>query len=272
MVLYYSHILCPFSLQGFPCPKSEHCLYSHNGNESFYHPVNYKTTMCIEYPFCLRELCPWAHSPEELRDSSISGNYIMKIESESPLWDSERKLEPKDDLILIAFKTKPCTCKEQHNQKHCLFYHSPKDRRRISTNYLSELCNKNDNDNCPMKDFCGKSHSMVEKLYHPDKYKTKYCNFYPKSLQNCIYGSYCCFAHSDQELKVEILHYLELYEDFYLYYFKTGWCPFNIEHNKAICIYAHNWQDFRRKPHLFNYTNEPCPNWQPERLDRKSVV
>lgn len=51
--------------------------------------------------------------------------------------------------------------------------------------------------------------------------------------------------------------------DFYMYYFKTEWCPFNKEHNKAQCDYAHNWQDFRRKPHLFDYkAHELCQNWQ----------
>ena len=40
-------------------------------------------------------------------------------------------------------------------------------------------------------------------------------------------------------------------QEFYMFYFKTEWCPYNTEHNKAQCVYAHNWQDFRRKPHLF---------------------
>ena len=48
-----------------------------------------------------------------------------------------------------------------------------------------------------------------------------------------------------------------------MFYFKTEWCPFNTEHNKAQCVYAHNWQDFRRKPHLFSYNPfEICEQWQ----------
>lgn len=48
-----------------------------------------------------------------------------------------------------------------------------------------------------------------------------------------------------------------------MFYFKTEWCPFNKEHNKAQCDYAHNWQDFRRKPHIFDYNAmELCENWQ----------
>jgi hypothetical protein len=51
--------------------------------------------------------------------------------------------------------------------------------------------------------------------------------------------------------------------NFYMYYFKTEWCPQNGEHNKAQCVYAHNWQDFRRKPHLFDYDSQMlCENWK----------
>lgn len=52
--------------------------------------------------------------------------------------------------------------------------------------------------------------------------------------------------------------------DFYMFYFKTEWCPFNKDHNKAQCVYAHNWQDFRRKPNIFSYDcKNICSNWKP---------
>jgi hypothetical protein len=48
-----------------------------------------------------------------------------------------------------------------------------------------------------------------------------------------------------------------------MFFFKTEWCPFSTEHNKAQCCYAHNWQDFRRKPHLFLYNPfEICESWR----------
>lgn len=50
--------------------------------------------------------------------------------------------------------------------------------------------------------------------------------------------------------------------DFYMEYFKTEWCPFNHEHNKAQCFYAHNYQDFRRRPSLFTYEVSLCQAWQ----------
>lgn len=66
-----------------------------------------------------------------------------------------------------------------------------------------------------------------------------------------------------KDIKTRIIHFLQKDADFYMFYFKTEWCPFNKEHNKAQCDYAHNWQDFRRKPHIFDYNAmELCENWQ----------
>mmetsp|Transcript_7054 Transcript_7054/g.5303 ORF Transcript_7054/g.5303 Transcript_7054/m.5303 type:complete len:101 (+) Transcript_7054:1394-1696(+) len=81
-------------------------------------------------------------------------------------------------------------------------------------------------------------------------------------LAECEYGEYCSFAHSMQDIKSRIIHFMQKDPDFYMFYFKTEWCPFNKEHNKAQCDYAHNWQDFRRKPHLFDYGKDQCPNWE----------
>ena len=40
----------------------------------------------------------------------------------------------------------------------------------------------------------------------------------------------------------------EIFFDFFLFYYKTEWCPYNFsKHDKDICVYAHNYQDFRRK-------------------------
>ena len=121
------------------------------------------------------------------------------------------------------------------------------------------------NGRCPEGDDCPYSHNRVEEFYHPEKYKTKFCQGYPNALYNCEYGAnFCAFAHTDEELTIDQLHRMEFDSDFYMFYFKTEWCPFvNSNHNKAKCDYAHNWQDFRRKPHLFDYSPlDLCQNWQ----------
>ena len=106
------------------------------------------------------------------------------------------------------------------------------------------------------------SHNRVEQLFREEKFKTKFCTFYPNNLESCEYGSYCCFAHTEEEIAIELLHNYTYDDDFYLFHFKTVWCPFNLSyHDKALCVYAHNWQDFRRKPSTFSYKPEACPNW-----------
>ena len=51
--------------------------------------------------------------------------------------------------------------------------------------------------------------------------------------------------------------------DFYLYHFKTVWCPYREDdHDRKVCLYAHNWQDYRRKPNKFSYSHKMCPNWK----------
>jgi len=116
---------------------------------------------------------------------------------------------------------------------------------------------------CPYQENCPFSHNRVEEFYHPDKYKAKFCQTYmSKSAMGCDYGDFCSFAHSEKELSVELIEKFEKDADFYLFHFKTVWCPYNEDdHSRDVCVYAHNWQDFRRKPQLFTYSKEMCPNW-----------
>ena len=58
--------------------------------------------------------------------------------------------------------------------------------------------------------------------------KIKIYSFYPNNLQNCEYGVFCSFAHSENDILIELIHNLEYDDDFYMFYFKTVWCPFNL--------------------------------------------
>jgi hypothetical protein len=107
--------------------------------------------------------------------------------------------------------------------------------------YTPDLCDNYETDLCKQKDKCHVSHNRVESVYHPEKYKSKYCTKYPKNLSQCEYGDYCSFAHSTKELKKRIIHQMTKDADFYMYYYKTEFCPFNNDHNKAQCVYSHNW-------------------------------
>ena len=103
----------------------------------------------------------------------------------------------------------------------------------MSQIYTPDLCEVQNSDKCVNQDQCQMSHNRVESVYHPEKYKSKYCTKYPKNLHKCDYGDYCSFAHSTKELKTRLIHKMMKDADFYMFYFKTEWCPFNKEHNKA---------------------------------------
>lgn len=58
----------------------------------------------------------------------------------------------------------------------------------------------------------------------------------------CSYEKYCAFAHSEEELKIKLLHKMTIDIDFLLFHFKSEFCPFQkIQHDKFSCVYAHNY-------------------------------
>lgn len=170
-----------------------------------------------------------------------------------------------EHLDLANFKVKSCLLNTQHNHKHCPYYHNAKDRKRIGLFYSSDLCEFAEKEIllCPAGDSCLKAHNRVEQLYRPDKYKSKFCTFYPNNLEKCEYGHFCSFAHSETDIVIELIHNYEYDDDFYMFHFKTIWCPFNLtQHDKALCVYSHNWQDYRRRPDHNSYEPTPCSNWK----------
>lgn len=95
---------------------------------------------------------------------------------------------------------------------------------------------------CPNGESCQKSHNRVEEFYHPDKYKAKFCSSYIDGTGECEYGEYCSFAHSDSEISVELIDKFAKDSDFYMFHFKTVWCPYNeTNHQRDQCVYSHNW-------------------------------
>jgi hypothetical protein len=49
--------------------------------------------------------------------------------------------------------------------------------------------------------------------------------------------------------------------DFYMWTYKTLWCPIGSFHDWQECIYAHNYQDLRRDPRI-GYSTQVCPDWE----------
>lgn len=170
-----------------------------------------------------------------------------------------------DHLDLSWFKTKACHKHSAfHNHKHCIYYHSKKDRRRDISQipYSPEICDYVARGlDCKDGDNCKYSHNKVEQAYHPDKYRQKFCSYFPASIGSCEYGKFCSYAHSETELKGVLMHYFTQDVDFFIFHFKTQFCPYTAAHDRSLCIYAHNWQDFRRDPLKHQYQAVSCPNW-----------
>jgi len=89
----------------------------------------------------------------------------------------------------------------------------------------------------------------------------RFCSFFPHNIEFCEYGFFCSFAHSENDIKIDLYHRAFKDRYFYINSYKTVWCPYTCDHNKMLCPYSHNWQEFRRKPTLFDYSAEVCEDW-----------
>jgi hypothetical protein len=291
--LVYRSEICMFN-SNF-CKKYEDCDKCHNNYEYCFHPEKFRTSSC-NLSNCQKfgKICPFSHSVDTLRNSNSYTNNNLNLinnkynylnhNSQSPQVnvdtstislnipinnDSMKNLNDKifrngiDENDLANFKVYPCNIYTKHNEKQCVFFHSSKDFKRIisKVNYSFELCKFAEaGRNCPNGEFCSKSHNRVEQFYHPEKFKSKFCS-HINNLNNCPYGNFCSFAHSESDIKIELIHKYEQNEDFFIFYFKSVWCPFNHAHDKSSCVYAHNWQDYRRSPAHYQYSDNVCSVW-----------
>lgn len=96
--------------------------------------------------------------------------------------------------------------------------------------------------------------------------KRRFCTSYPETSM-CRRGATCAFAHSREEISAPLLDIDEeqqdpaaLTDDFFMYKYKTRWCPIGVQHEWHTCVYAHNYQDARR-PVLIGYGARLCPYW-----------
>ena len=149
-------------------------------------------------------------------------------------------------LDLKKFKTRKCSLGDDpaHNLKKCPDYHEKaKDFRRDPRLYTAEMCSLVAKKKpCPQGDECRYCHNRVEEFYHPDKYKAKFCQSYLSKTSLCEYGEYCCFAHGDHDISIDLIDKFEVDTDFYSFHYKTVWCPYvDTNHDRDSCVFAHNW-------------------------------
>ena len=68
-------------------------------------------------------------------------------------------------------------------------------------------------------------------------------------------------VHSDEELKPDPLHLYPINQNFFMFQFKSVFCPFSkMNHDRFRCVYAHNYQDFKRPETPFRKPFQ-CPDW-----------
>jgi hypothetical protein len=202
-------------------------------------------------------LCPKYHADEVNRKSFVE-KILMMTNNENSANGTQNQFN------LDLFKVRPCTKKNNHNLKICDYYHHDKDRRRPTNifSYQPPICSfVSRNATCPNGENCRFAHNKLEQLYHPERYKRKFCVHHPHNIHKCEYGGYCSFAHNETEIVIELLHNMKQDEYFYLYKYKTVFCPYIYEHDRNQCVYAHNPQDLRRDPNQSKYNAVQCVYW-----------
>lgn len=101
---------------------------------------------------------------------------------------------------MFNYKTSWCTSKkDSHESMSCNYAHHLRDFRRppMLFRYSAEDCEVLGNDgweSCPRGLKCFKCHTMVERLYHPEKYKLVPCD-----KQRCNQREICAFYHNTYE-------------------------------------------------------------------------
>jgi len=267
--LSYQPTKCSSLSENKPCLNGELCKFAHTQNEINFHPLFYKTEPCSGCFFDTNsKFCPFYHS-DEISRKVILEKFKNKVMKEISKTQQGASPTSQSAFSLDNFKAKPCQVKGNHNPKVCEFYHHENDRKRpVSVyHYSPNMCEYVQNDQiCPNGNNCRFCHNKVEQLYHPEKYKKKFCLYHPHSIYKCEYGNFCSFAHSENEIQIELLHNLKKDEHFYLYKFKTVFCPYIYEHDRNQCVYAHNPQDYRRDPIQYKYSPVQCSYWSQRQI------
>ncbi|KAL4470238.1 hypothetical protein ABPG74_011849 [Tetrahymena malaccensis] len=201
----------------------------------------------------------------------ISNNNNMNINSLQPQAPSSQSSSTDQRRLKIQdFKVHECTKRDKHEKKKCPYYHNQGDRRRCPEKYQYSFNECKKKDKCSLKDNCPQVHNKVEQLYHPLRYKAKFCESFKENNQKCEYGNFCSFAHHESEIVIPMICKLPKDAIFYMYFYKTVWCPNTQKHERAYCPYMHNVQDFRRDPKQFQIEPKQCDQWKKSNIQKYS--
>eukprot|EP00121_Abeoforma_whisleri_P014304 Awhi_evm1s13192 len=99
------------------------------------------------------------------------------------------------------------------NRMSCDGYHDMKERRRHPDvyDYTPEPCCNVFSKTlsswglpsaCPSGDECKQSHTLMEVMYHREKYKTRVCERWVKPLLKCSWSHRCAYKHGDDDVNL----------------------------------------------------------------------
>lgn len=121
---------------------------------------------------------------------------------------SVKDIKETHQRMIATYKVQKCKETGAHDRKMCMHYHSLSDRRRnpFDTLYSCYECpNTVDGGECPDGDSCMHSHTMLERMFHPELYKISVCQ---RQLtgNKCDRAMLCAFAHNDADLRISPSH------------------------------------------------------------------
>mmetsp|Transcript_66801 Transcript_66801/g.168676 ORF Transcript_66801/g.168676 Transcript_66801/m.168676 type:complete len:688 (-) Transcript_66801:126-2189(-) len=232
--LLYWDLPCVSMTTGALCPEGDDCMLAHSHEEISYHPAKYKTRHCNGRGCRGEGICCFAHSEDELRG-----------------WAPERY----SYWALITGHAATQAALGVAGQNWM-----PHSVNGASLDVVSDRHSSNPT-------ALSRSLSVsIKPMPSSQRHKQRFCASFP-DVGQCRRGSACAFAHSRDEARTPLLTLEQeqqepsaLTEHFFMYQFKTLWCPIGVQHDWQTCVYAHNYQDARRQVSI-GYGPRPCPYW-----------
>lgn len=205
------------------CSNEDSCVFAHSHEEISYHPAKYKTRRCNGRGCRGEAICCFAHSEAELR--------VLAPQRYS-YW-----------MLVSGQTVHASACSKDWSSTPAVGSSSGS---ADTSRRLGSFCRT------------AQPPSM--------RHKQRFCASFP-DVSQCRRGAACAFAHSREEARTPLLSVeqeqqepVALTEEFFMYQFKTLWCPIGVQHDWQTCVYAHNYQDARRQVSI-GYGPRPCPYW-----------
>jgi len=192
----------------------KNCLFSHNNNEIGYHPIKFKTKLCINGNNCENIDCMYAHNKKELRllfGENECADIIEDLSKICTKMDSQI-FELKNNINtslnnscidLSTYKTKPCDIMKICSNNFCMCYHDKLERRRSGVNLINQICQYalDDKQNWIFPKFCHKTdsceyfHTKNELLYDYRNFRKIITCYKEKKNGMCDNMNTCPYKH-----------------------------------------------------------------------------